>query len=125
MPQHQLQFLWRADSKLYSILTQQGMRNNSLIFLVDNLPMHYTDAPSKYNQASDLPSSLPGYSAVAIALGQYHTCVIVSGGGVKCWGYNGYGQLGIGSSSTQYSPVDVSLGSGVGNRGTPSHIFCL
>ncbi len=46
-------------------------------------------------------------------MGQSHTCVIVSGGGVKCWGYNGYGQLGNGGTSTQYSPMDVSLGSGL------------
>ena len=49
----------------------------------------------------------------SIATGSYHTCVIVTGGGVKCWGRNNYGQLGIGSSNTQYSPVNVGLGSGM------------
>ena len=53
-----------------------------------------------------------GYSAIAIALGQSHTCAIVSGGTLKCWGYNSNGQLGISSYNTQYSPVDV-LGSGM------------
>ena len=51
-----------------------------------------------------------GYSAISIALGESHTCAIVTGGGVKCWGYNDFGQLGIGSSSTQYSPQNVGLG---------------
>ena len=41
------------------------------------------------------------------------SCVIVTGGTLKCWGYNGYGQLGTGDTSTQYSPVDVSLGAGM------------
>ena len=51
-----------------------------------------------------------GDSAVAIALGHYHTCVIVTGGNVKCWGNSDYGQLGIGSSNTKYSPQNVGLG---------------
>jgi alpha-tubulin suppressor-like RCC1 family protein len=54
--------------------------------------------------------SLPaGISAVAIALGYDHTFAIVSGGGVKCWGANGYGQLGIGSTTyAMMSPADVA-----------------
>ncbi len=49
-----------------------------------------------------------GVSAVAIALGSDHTCAIVSGGGVKCWGYNYYGQLGIGSRTDATSPAEVA-----------------
>ena len=33
----------------------------------------------------------------AIAVGQYHSCALV-GGGVKCWGWNDYGQVGDNSS---------------------------
>ncbi len=51
---------------------------------------------------------LPGVSAVAIGLGRSHTCVISSGGGVKCWGYNGFGQLGSGSFSSVTRPTDVA-----------------
>ncbi len=52
-------------------------------------------------------SDVSGVSAIAIALGGYHTCAIESGGLLKCWGNNGFGQLGIGSNTNQASPVTV------------------
>jgi hypothetical protein len=53
-----------------------------------------------------------GVSATAIGTGNSHTCVVVTGGGLMCWGYNYDGQLGIGSNWEQYSPVAVNLGPG-------------
>jgi hypothetical protein len=50
----------------------------------------------------------PGVAAVTIALGESHTCAIVSGGGVKCWGNNGNGQLGIGNRTDATRPADVA-----------------
>ncbi len=58
-----------------------------------------------------------GVSATAIALGGDHTCALAANGGVKCWGWNFYGQLGIGSTSDQTRPVDVAGGTGAGGWG--------
>ena len=54
------------------------------------------------------PHTLTGLSAIAIAAGFYHTCAIAAEGGVKCWGYNWQGQLGIGSYESQGRPADVT-----------------
>jgi alpha-tubulin suppressor-like RCC1 family protein len=56
------------------------------------------------------PADVPGLSGgvMAIAAGTSHTCAALAGGGVKCWGYNGYGQLGDGTTEQRTSPVPVS-----------------
>ena len=64
------------------------------------------------------PLSPSGLSTIAIALGNAHTCLVVKGGGVKCWGANGHGQLGIGRTSDQYYLVDVDLGPGYAHAHT-------
>jgi len=47
-------------------------------------------------------------NAVAIATGGAFSCALLSTGTVKCWGYNGFGQLGDGTTTTSGSPVNVS-----------------
>ncbi len=61
----------------------------------------------------------------AIAAGSEHTCALISGGGVDCWGYNDFGQLGDGTahSGTESStPVEVE---GVGGSGTLSGVVAI
>ncbi len=44
----------------------------------------------------------------AIATGYFHTCARLTSGGVKCWGYNAYGELGDNTVTNRSTPVDVS-----------------
>jgi alpha-tubulin suppressor-like RCC1 family protein len=49
-----------------------------------------------------------------IAAGNLHTCALTAAGGVKCWGYNFYGQLGDGGITQTLAPVNVlGLSNGV------------
>jgi cysteine-rich repeat protein len=63
-----------------------------------------------------VPVDVSGLSSgvLSITAGDMHTCVVMVGGGVKCWGNNGSYQLGDGTTTTRTTPVEVSgLSSGV------------
>jgi len=57
----------------------------------------------------NLPAPVSGLSGV-IQLGSGtgdHTCAVLQGGGVRCWGRNHYGQLGNGSTTNSLVPTAV------------------
>jgi alpha-tubulin suppressor-like RCC1 family protein len=60
-----------------------------------------------------------GARAVKLAAGRDHTCAVLNNGKVRCWGYNGYGQLGYGNTNNVgdnewvWSAGDVDVGGAV------------
>ena len=55
----------------------------------------------------------PGVLPVAVAAGDDHSLALGSNGTLYAWGYNGYGQLGNGTRTTEDTPVTVTFPSGV------------
>lgn len=48
-----------------------------------------------------------GVTSISVSAMGGHACAITTGGAVKCWGRNDYGQLGVTASPNSQVPVDV------------------
>ena len=59
---------------------------------------------------SPAPLAVPGLSgpAVSLAAGAYHSCALLEGGAVSCWGDNRFGQLGDGTRTGRPQPRPVA-----------------
>jgi len=48
-----------------------------------------------------------GLTAIGLSAGESHTCALLAGGGVKCWGSKEYGQLGQDNKQNAPSPKEL------------------
>lgn len=60
--------------------------------------------------ARSTPINISGLTTgvLSLAAGRDHTCAVVDGGAVRCWGDNGSGQLGDGTTNSHNTPVAVT-----------------
>lgn len=64
------------------------------------------------------------FDAVAIDAGYQHSCAVMADGGVKCWGYDRFGQVGNGAPGSPNVPNDVIGVEHAIDVGTGAHFSC-
>jgi alpha-tubulin suppressor-like RCC1 family protein len=94
-----------ADGQLGNGTTNDGSAPVFVPGLETALP---PGAPSISATPGPLPTALQGMRIPLITAGSAHTCLRTAGGGVKCWGYNRFGQLGDDTTADRNQPVEVS-----------------
>ncbi len=76
-----------------------GSNTNGALGLGDSL--HRGDAPGEMGDNLPFVDLGTNVTATAISVGTTHACAILSGGAVKCWGFNIVGQLGLGDTNNR------------------------
>jgi len=72
------------------------------------------DTLNRGDQPGEMGASLPyvnlgaGRVAVSVVAGAFHTCVLLDNAQVKCWGWNQYGQLGLGDAVDRGGTPDTT-----------------
>jgi alpha-tubulin suppressor-like RCC1 family protein len=62
--------------------------------------------PSPVTAATPVQVPLPG-GVTEVAAGHLHTCARLGDGTLWCWGYNGSGQVGDGTTDNRFIPVQI------------------
>ena len=71
----------------------------------DKGQLGYGDKIPRGGELDDMGDALPsvnlGRSVLAISAGGEHTCALLEDRTVRCWGDNGYGELGLGDMANR------------------------
>ena len=84
------------------------------------------------NEDRSTPTQVTGFGpnspVIALSAGPRHTCAILEGGSVSCWGFNNAGQLGDGTTIdrvTPTSPLDLGNGRIASSLATGGYHTCV
>ncbi len=113
---HSLNPLSRSAIVLISLLFAANTygQEDGFQYVDGELPKDYTDTGQNYDLVDDAPQfDLPddllrADQVLAIDLGFDHTCALLAGGKIRCWGENNAGQLGDGTATDSPVPVYVA-----------------
>jgi len=98
-----VQAIATGDSHACALMTTGGVRCWGV-----NSSGQLGDGTGTYSEPTP-PSSDVLAGVRAIAAGGSHTCALMIAGGVRCWGYNGWGQLGDGTTTNRSTPPDTDV----------------
>ncbi|KAJ1470783.1 regulator of chromosome condensation 1/beta-lactamase-inhibitor protein II, partial [Baffinella frigidus] len=74
------------------------------------------DLSNRGDDSNEMGTNLPsvdlgaGRKVKALSAGMRHTCALLDDATIKCWGYNGYGQLGLGDASNRGDDPYAEMG---------------
>ena len=86
------------------------MRDSTIRCWGGNVSGQLGNGTTAFPRVPTPPGTVVGLSgATAVALGTNHTCALLTDGTVRCWGFNGGGALGNGSTTDSTSPQPTSL----------------
>ena len=63
--------------------------------------------PGDFLYPNDLPKKVISSGVHSVATGSHHSCAVTMTGGVKCWGDNSSGEVGVPTSASTEKPVTV------------------
>lgn len=75
------------------------------------------DGPNEMGNALPAIDLGTGRHAVQVSTSAYNTCALLDNNDVKCWGNNGYGQLGRGVAGSDDCSANDCIGDGAGEMG--------
>jgi len=108
--------------KKNSTLKLAGFLGLSLIAFALSACNLFSTKGSASNNSSTTPTNI---SLNSISSGSYHSCILTQGGGVQCWGFNLFGQLGNGNTANSSTAVAVTgLSSGVSQIAVGGYSSC-